>query len=434
MAAVYCPQPSSIQQAVRRLRHARRRRGTILVLTALLIPVLFLLSAFVINIAYLQLSKTELMVATDASARTASRALSEYQNVELAKEAARATAAMNRVAGVPLRLNMDQQMQFGQSTNSYVNGRSTRFNFTPLSEADVLSGAATANSIQLVGNRTPGSADGEVNFPFPGFMRNKSWGLSHEARALHMDRDVALVLDRSGSMAWKTYNWPTPHGAYHPSVYRAAEDAGLLYSIRRGQRLTYYYSPGVTPEMYEDWAWTDYYQLGPPPASPWEDLKTAVNQFLDVMETNNRNGYVGLASYASNAAVDLGLQKNKAAVRGKLGELSPNGATAIGLGIQKGAEVLLDNSVEHPFAIRTMIVMTDGMHNTGIEPALVAASLVAQYDITIHTVTFSAGADQARMKAVAQIGRGKHYHAETGQELISVFREIAYNLPTLTIE
>ena len=249
MLSVFCPQPIRARGSLRR---SGRRRGTILVLTALLIPVLFLLSAFVINIAYLQLSKTELMVATDASARTASRALSEYQNVGLAKDAARATAAMNSVAGVPFRLNVDEQMQFGVSTNEYVNGRSTRFNFSPLPESDVLNGAVTANSIQLVGNRTPNSQDGEVRFPFPIFTQSRSWSLTHAARALHLDRDVALVLDRSGSMGWRTYDWPTPHGPWHANIYRAAERAGLLYSIRQGRYIYYYYSEGVTPEQYQD--------------------------------------------------------------------------------------------------------------------------------------------------------------------------------------
>ena len=75
--------------------------------------------------------------------------------------------------------------------------------------------------------------------------------------------------------------------------------------------------------------------------------------------------------------------------------------------------------------------MTDGMHNTGIDPVTVAQDYVGQYDLTIHTVTFSAGADQARMQQVADIGGGLHYHAETGAQLIEVFREIANNLPTI---
>lgn len=410
-----------------------QRRGSILVLTALLLPVLFLLAAFVINIAYLQLSKTELMVATDAAARTASRALSEYQDVELAKDAARATAALNSVAGSPLQLNLNDELLFGVASNQYVDGRSTRFAFTAIPEQDVASGAATANAIQLTGNRTTDSEDGEINFPFPVF-NNHTWRLSHSTTTLHLDRDVALVLDRSGSMAWRTYAWPTAHGPWHPTIYAAAEQAGLLYSIRFGRTRQYYYAQDVTPEIYQDWVWTDFYEMGPLPPSAWDDLKVAVDQFLTVMEQSNQTGYIGLASYASDSSVDLRLQSSHAAVRNHLNQLSPVGATAIGDGIERGAEILLDQDIVHPFAVKTMIVMTDGMHNWGTDPIEAAQALVDEYDIVIHAVTFSAGADQDRMRQVAAIGRGRHYHAETGEQLASVFREIAFNLPTLTVE
>ena len=87
-----------------------------------------------------------------------------------------------------------------------------------------------------------------------------------------------------------------------------------------------------------------------------------------------------------------------------------------------------------PFAAKTIIVMTDGMHNTGIGPVEVAESFVSEYNVTIHTVTFSAGADQTRMQEVADIGGGTHYHADTGTELVDVFEEIANNLPTMVTQ
>ena len=62
----------------------RKRRGTITALTAVLLPVLLILSVFSINVAYMQLTKTELKVATDAATRAAGRALSEYQDVDQA--------------------------------------------------------------------------------------------------------------------------------------------------------------------------------------------------------------------------------------------------------------------------------------------------------------------------------------------------------------
>ncbi len=47
---------------------------------------------------------------------------------------------------------------------------------------------------------------------------------------------------------------------------------------------------------------------------------------------------------------------------------------------------------------RSMIVMTDGLHNTGLEPEPIAINLAAQ-GIVIHTITFGSDADKPRMSA-----------------------------------
>ena len=52
------------------------RRGGITVLMAFVLPMLALLAAFCINLAQMQLVKTELAIATDAAARAGGRAFS----------------------------------------------------------------------------------------------------------------------------------------------------------------------------------------------------------------------------------------------------------------------------------------------------------------------------------------------------------------------
>jgi hypothetical protein len=74
--------------------------------------------------------------------------------------------------------------------------------------------------------------------------------------------------------------------------------------------------------------------------------------------------------------------------------------------------------------------MTDGLHNRGPEPRTVAAALAAD-GVRIHTITFGRDADLARMREVAQIGGGRHYHADTGLQLEQVYREIALTLSTI---
>ncbi len=54
---------------------ARSRRGAILMLVALLLPVLLVISFMAINIAFMHLSRTELRIATDAASRAGGRIL-----------------------------------------------------------------------------------------------------------------------------------------------------------------------------------------------------------------------------------------------------------------------------------------------------------------------------------------------------------------------
>ena len=85
------------------------------------------------------------------------------------------------------------------------------------------------------------------------------------------------------------------------------------------------------------------------------------------------------------------------------------GSTAISAGIDDGIKVLTGKKIR-PFAVKTMILMTDGIHNLGPEPILSARN-AAKKDIVIHTITFSDDADIKRMKDVAAATGGKHFHA-----------------------
>ncbi len=412
-------------------RVAQLRKGNILALTALLLPVLFILSAFTINAAYMQLTRTELMVATDAAARAGGRTLSELRDVDQAKNAALATAALNNVAGSPLRLELDDaenEIEFGSAvppSDDY-----GRFIFTKKETAAVRSGTATANSIRITGRRKHDSRSGSVDLPLPSFGLPSSWDVELQAVATQVDRDIALILDRSGSMSWKVYHWPAGKNPWQTVVFDAAVAEGLLV-VRRGN---YAYADGVNAYDFQDWVWEDYYHLGSPPLSPWDELRNAVQSFLTVLDGTDQRELVSIASYASNSTLDLALESDYGVVMNAIDALNPTGNTAIGLGMQTGLPALYEAGLGRPFAAKTLIVMTDGIHNTGIDPVQVARDLVAQYNITIHTITFSAGADQARMKAVARIGGGSHYHASNGAELIEVFEDIANNLPTVVTQ
>lgn len=401
-----------------------------MVLMAVLLPVLALLAAFCINAAHMQLSRTELMVATDASARAGGRAFSEAQSVQEAKLAAMTTAALNNVNGAPLRVNMDDganEIEFGITTQP--DGPDGRYYFEKYPTAMVESGQVIANAVRVNGRRERGSLSGSVPMILPGLLDMSEFEPVQDAVAMQVDRDISLVLDRSGSMGMLNVNWPEGTDPWTRETFRAAESAGIVEKYRGSYR----YTSGNNSTTFQQWAWEDHFGLGPAPSTPWQDLVRAVNEFLDVLNETPQNEQVSIASYATSGRLDTWLETDYPYIRQVVDEIEVGGNTAIGEGMQEAIQAMLDRSAR-PYAAKTMVVMTDGNHNRGISPVAVAIDFSRKYNLTIHTVTFGAGANQGLMRVVASKGGGEHYHAANGQQLADVFEEIANNLPTMLTE
>ena len=417
-----------------RRKEARSRRdihrGSVLTVVAFLLPVLTLLAAFCINTAQIQLARTELMVATDAAAKAGGRAFSELQSTDDAKLAAKITAARNLVQGERLRIrtaDSANEIEFGRTDQNA--GQQERYRFTKVATKAVRDQISLANAVRVTGLRTNQSKSGTIPLLLPGILDRNQFEVQQDAIAMQVDRDIALVLDRSGSMGEVFFDWPRGQSPWDRSVL----DSGVRNGILIRKRGNYYYAKGVTPTSYQQWVWQTYYQNGLAPTSPWDDLLVAVEAFLGVLEHTCQEEQVAIASYASDATLNSPLEKNYRNTRDRLTNLSPYGMTAIGEGMRCGLDAL--KRVEaRPYAAKTMVVMTDGIHNTGIDPDRVAEETRTLLDVVIHTITFGESADQQLMQTVAAIGGGKHYHASDAQELVSIFEEIANNLPTILID
>ncbi|MFG0253626.1 MAG: VWA domain-containing protein [Rhodopirellula sp. JB053] len=406
---------------------ARPRVGGVTVLLAVVLPVLAILAAFAINSAHMQLTKTELMIASDAAARSAGRTFSEEQTVEAAKQAAVITAALNNVNNEPLQISASDEygeIEFGYSEQ---NGSSGRFIFNKIPTSQVNGNELTVSSVRINAKRDSSSEGGKVELIFPSLMARKDFSPTNSSVAMQVDRDISLVLDRSGSMEWPDYDWPSGFNMWSRDAMNAAADANIIYYNRRGNA---YYSSGQNEDTYKEFMWEEYLDLGPRPPTPWESLVVAVDAFLDVLEETPQNEQVSIASYSSSGTLDIYLTHNYEDVRQTVADLRTGGSTAIGRGMQSG-ETAFEHANARPFASKTMVVMTDGNHNTGTNPDTVARSMMNNDNVNIQTVTFSDGANQADMQEVARIGAGKHYHADSGEELVSAFQEIANNLPTI---
>src|SRR3954465_7132573 len=80
------------------------RRGAMLVLVAVCLPLIIIMAAFAVDVAWMQLVRTELRTSTDAAARAGAKELSLAQDINVAKSMAKTLAKRNKVAGDPLLL------------------------------------------------------------------------------------------------------------------------------------------------------------------------------------------------------------------------------------------------------------------------------------------------------------------------------------------
>ena len=314
--------------------------------------------AFSVDVARMHLSRAELRASTDAACKAAAGELARSQDKDLAIARGIDIASRNTVAGDPLVL-IPGDFTFGRSEEQ-INGK---FAF--------VSGGARQNSVRVNGRRTVGSPSGPVPMMFGNLFGLPEFDTQLDSTATYVERDVALVVDRSGSMGW-----------YDPTF-----------------------------------------------GTKYDALVNAIDVFVDTLQSTPTVERAGMASYNDTATVDIPISDNLDQLKTGIRSLPVGGFTSISRGMDAG-ETVLESLAVRDFVERTMIVMTDGRHNRGPEPRIPAQRL-ADAGVTIHTITFGGDADRDRMREVATIGGGRYYHADDGDDLEDIYREIALSLSTM---
>ncbi len=330
-----------------------KRKGAMLILICIMIFAFLATVAMSVDIAYMNLVKSELRSATDAAAKAAAEHLARTQDVAGAIDRGQEIASQNFISGRPLTLE-DSDFSFGQSTPL----PSGRFQFT--------SGGSPTNSVRVNAELTRGSATGSVRLFFGQLLGRDIFEPTEASTATFIERDVVLVVDRSGSML-------------------------------------------------DD--------------NKWNNLLAAVDVFNATLKTNPVDVQLGLASYSTNATIDVNLTTNTDLVPAALRRRFPSGTTSISRGMDAGLRIIRA-SRPRQFVDRTMVVMTDGIHNAGRDPILSAREVVAE-GVKIHAITFGRDADVRRMQNIASIGGGLYRHATNATQLTDAFREIALTLNTI---
>jgi Ca-activated chloride channel homolog len=366
------------------MKPIRTRRGAVIPMFALMLPIIIILAAIAINISYIELNRTEMYIASDAATRAAGREFMVTGDMAMARAKGRDAASRNAIGGKPLQL-ADDDFVFGEANRSNV---STRYDFTP--------GGGKPNAVEVTAKRTSGSLDGPLKMLLPNLVSTANVDSIQTARSNQIEVDIALVLDRSGSMAYASNE-----AAVYPPLPVAAP-AGWFFN-----------GPAPTP-------------------SRWRDAVSAIEVFLNELQLSAVQEKVSLCTYNGDAFIDQEMTLDYDSLRVAL-DFYTNyfqmGSTNIGGGINAG-HTTFESSNSRSYAARVMIVLTDGIDTAGSDP-VGAASQAADQGIMIFTITFANEADQATMQNVAKAGRGNHYHASDSTDLNLIFQDIAKRLPLL---
>ena len=371
------------------------RRGAITVLTAVTLPVLLVLAAFAINVAYMQMVREQLRVACDASAKAALINYGSAPNTTTAIAFAQTIANCNPVAGNPLALSATNVL-FGTATK----GSGGVYAFTQ--------GGSPTNSVQVNGSIS-------TNLFLGTFMPVQTFSPAQTSVVTRIAHDLVLVLDRSSSMAFdlsvNEFSYP---------------DGGMI--------MTDYFSPPSATN------------------SRWAALAAAVNSFITVIQARNIDINVGLVTYANTysfgafsataSTLDVQLTSNYSLIPTAMNGYAASpllGDTYIYQGLlTAGTE--LTGPRARTTADRTMILLTDGVATINGPVTIPAATLAARqsYDIITHVITFSAEsattAVQSTMQNAAANGNGMYFYAPTASQLQTAFTTIADSLPAVLIQ
>lgn len=392
--------PAISRRLAQAARGVRRRRGAALVLVAGSLVVLLAMAMFSVDVAYIQLTRTQLRAATDSAAKAGVDKLGQSQDVDQGIQAAIDMAAMNTVAGRPLHI----------TKNDIEVGRSDRqadgtWKFVP--------NGKPYSAMRVSSEMSEGNKNGAINLFFAGIFGSSKFTPEKISTAAHLDQEVCLVLDRSHSMCFDLsgVDWVYPPG-----------------------------TPGPPSSV----------QFAPHPTkSRWAALTGAVDSYLDIVSKTAPTPRVALVTWASDitkdsleyqltglvssaVSFDLQLLTDMKQISQLVHGRSQNpmlGGTNMAGGIDAGVQVLTATNVR-PLAVKTMILMTDGLWNRGRNPVEAAQDAKAK-GIIIHVVSLLPNADSPDLDQIASITGGRRYRANNAAELKAAFEEIARTAPVM---
>lgn len=174
-----------------------------------------------------------------------------------------------------------------------------------------------------------------------------------------------------------------------------------------------------------------------------EALKKVAAQFIQ----GRANDRIGLVEYAGESYTKTPITSDKAIVLRSLRDIKYNtiieGGTAIGMGLATSVNRLKDSKAKS----KVIILLTDGVNNSGFIDPKIASELAVEYGIKTYTIglgtngmalspiaiknngSFQYGRvqveiDEELLKEIAEVTGGKYFRATNNKKLAEIYKEI----------
>ncbi len=453
------------------------RRGTVLILTALLLVMFAAMLAFSIDLGYMYTTQGQLDRAVDAAALAGAGKLFDGE-----------TAAYDEVVEFLVRNPVGEGSTI--TDEAQVQLMKTEWLAAHRNDLQVSTGSWNPITKQLepaTSGQPPSALEVSLGYnSLPTFfgrvLGKDTFAVQSSAIATYQPRDIVIVIDLSASMnddselksisklgrrvvednlyqIWQDLGSPTYGNMGFTPRYISTSDHSKIKKSLGLNGVPYPYPVGSWDE-YIDYVKWDYYvrragyqrdygmltlinywlyrrplnswtpDLYMVSAQPIQSVKDSVDVFIDYMEANTTQDQVGLAVYNSSNGVgslEISLTDNFSAIRSSTRAKQAghyHGWTNIGGGMQVARKHL--ESQGRPASFKMIVLLTDGVTNwtaNGYNPSAARAQVRSEADLCkengypIFTISLGAGADTNLMQDVADTTNGKHFNIPGGSSV-----------------
>lgn len=364
-----------------------------LVIVAL--PVLLAFLVLMINVAWMQLMRTELRVATDAAADAGMLVMASTGDPSLISQAAVSAGQQNSVAGAPLIL-ADTDVQFGRSERGY----DGLWSFEQQTWD-----SGKVNALRITGRRAKDAPGGAVPFLFSGVFSSTVFEPTMAATVTRLPRDYVLVLDNSASMLY-------------PSVWDGDPETQEIHDLDRKHAIQ-----GPLRLRLEDDIDT----------SRWADMNRATLVFLEALENTPEEEMVGLVVAGEHVRPLVELTTEYDSIRDELERWKPNWRTSNASGVLAGCRMFERSGPADPYIGRTVVLLGDGIRTWGIQFQQ-AGRYLRDQGVTMDGITIGYDSTHIDMRHAIKHSGGSLQHAADEAELKQLLRRFVLQGPALSTE